>query len=163
MEPLRKTLLQVDPSLLWLDVARLDDPLATQRRPWRLGAALMGVFGALALVIAVVGLYSLLAHMVASRRRELGVRSALGAGRGRVLGLVFRQGLGVAGLGLALGVLASILAAGRLGDLLFATSPDDPLVYGAVVGALMGAAVLACLVPGRRAAKVDPATVLRVD
>ncbi len=163
IEPLRKALLQLDPSLLWLDVARLDEHLAPQLRPWRLGAALMGVFGALALVIAVVGLYSLLAHMVASRRHELGVRAALGAGRAQVLGVVLRHGLGVAGLGLALGVLVSIVAAGHLGDLLFATSPHDPLVYGGVVGVLLAAAALACLIPGRRAARVDPATVLRSE
>ncbi len=161
--PVREALLQLDPTLLWVDASPLDQRLAPQIRPWRLGAALMGVFGALALVIAVVGLYSLLAHMVASRRHELGVRTALGAGRRQVLGLVFRQGLEVAGLGLALGVLASIVAAAHLGELLFDTSPDDPLVYGGVVGVLLAAALLACLVPGRRAARVDPATVLRSE
>ncbi len=163
VEAIRQALLGLDSGLLWLEVAPLDERLAPQLRPWRLGAALMGAFGALALVIAVVGLNSLLAHMVAGRRHELGVRSALGAGRRQVLALVFRQGLGVVGLGLALGILVSVLAAGRLGPLLFATSPDDPLVYGAVVGVLLAAAALACWVPGRRAARVDPATVLRSE
>ncbi len=163
VETVRRTLLGVDPGLLWLDVAPLDERLAPQLRPWRLGATLMGAFGTLALVIAAVGLYSLLAHMVAGRRHELGVRSALGAGRWRVLALVFRQGLGVAGLGLVLGILVSVLAAARLGPLLFATSPDDPLVYGGVAGVLLAAAALACWVPGRRAARVDPATVLRSE
>ncbi|HSL84859.1 MAG TPA: ADOP family duplicated permease, partial [Thermoanaerobaculia bacterium] len=163
IEPLRKALLEVDPSVLWIDVALLDERLLPQLRPWRLGATLMGVFGALALVIAAVGLYSLLAHMVASRMAELGIRSALGAQRRQVLGLVLRQGLGAAGLGLALGVLLALLGGRQLGDLLFETAPHDPLVYGGVVAVLAAAALLACLVPGRRATKVDPAKVLRAE
>jgi predicted permease len=163
LEPLRKSLLDADPGVLWIDVALLDERLVPQLRPWRLGATLMGVFGALALVIAAVGLYSLLAHMVASRTAELGIRSALGAQRRQILGLVVRQGLGVAGLGLALGVLLSLLGGRQLGDLLFETAPHDPVVYGAVVAILAAAAILACLVPGRRATKVDPAKVLRAE
>lgn len=163
IEPLRKTLLGVDSTVLWIDVAPLDQRLSPQLRPWRLGATLMGVFGALALVIAAVGLYSLLAHMVASRTAELGIRTALGARRRQILGLVLRQGLGVAGLGLVLGTLVALLAGRRLGHLLFETTPHDPLVYTGVVAVLLGSALLACLVPGRRAAGVDPAKVLRAE
>jgi predicted permease len=162
-EPLRRELLAIDPSILWLDVALLEEQLDPQLRPWRLGATLMGAFGALALLIAAIGLYSLLAHMVAGRMRELGIRTALGAQRRQVVGLVLRQGLGVAGLGLALGILLALLAGGRLEPLLFEVSPRDPVVYGAVVGALLAAALLASLVPGRRATRVDPATVLRSE
>lgn len=123
----------------------------------------MGAFGLLALVIAAIGLYSLLAHGVASRLRELGIRAALGARRRQVLAMVVRQGFGVAGLGLALGVLLALVAGRRLGPLLFETSPSDPVVYLGVVGVLLAAALLACLVPGRRATRVDPASVLRSD
>jgi ABC-type antimicrobial peptide transport system permease subunit len=123
----------------------------------------MGAFGALALLIAAVGLYSLLAHSVVSRMHELGIRTALGARRRQIVGLVLRQGLGVAGLGLALGILLSLLAGGRLQPLLFEVSPHDPLIYGAVVGALLAAAALACLLPSRRATRVDPASVLRAE
>jgi ABC-type antimicrobial peptide transport system permease subunit len=162
-EPLRRALLEIDPSILWLDIALLAEQLDPQVRPWRLGATLMGAFGALALLIAAIGLYSLLAHMVASRMRELGIRTALGAQRRQVVALVLRQGLGVAGLGLALGILLALLAGGQLEPLLFEVSPRDPVVYGAVVGALLAAALLASLVPGRRATRVDPATVLRSE
>jgi predicted permease len=162
-EPLRRALLDIDPSILWLDVALLEERLDPQVRPWRLGAALMGAFGGLALLIAAIGLYSLLAHAVVSRMRELGIRTALGAERRQILGLVLRQGLGVAGAGLALGILLSLLAGGRLEPLLFEVSPRDPLVYGGVVGALAAAAALACLIPGRRATRVDPARVLRSE
>jgi predicted permease len=163
IEPLRRALLAIDPSILWLDAALLADRLDPQLRPWRLGAALMGAFGALALLIAAIGLYSLLAHMVVSRMRELGIRTALGARRRQVVGLVLRQGLGVAGLGLALGILLALLAGGRLEHLLFEVSPRDPVVYGAVASVLLAAAALACLVPSRRATRVDPATVLRSE
>jgi hypothetical protein len=163
VEPLRRALLEIDPTLLWLDVGVLEDRLDPMVRPWRLGAALMGAFGALALLIAAIGLYSLLAHAVVSRLHELGIRTALGAQRRQIVALVLRQGLGVAGLGLALGILLALLAGGRLQPLLFEISPRDPLVYTAVVGALLAAAALACLVPSRRATRVDPATVLRSE
>ncbi|MFP3939631.1 MAG: ADOP family duplicated permease [Thermoanaerobaculia bacterium] len=163
IEPLRKALLGVDSTVLWVDVDRMDERLLPQLRPWRLGATLMGVFGALALVIAAVGLYSLLAHMVAGRFHELGVRTALGARRRQVLGLVLRQGLGLAVTGLAVGVALALVAGRQVRDLLFETDPTDPLVYTAVVGVLLAAAVLACLVPGRRATRVDPVRVLRAE
>lgn len=162
-EPLRRALLPLDPSLLWLDVEPLGANLQPQLRPWRLGAVLMGTFGALALLISSIGLYSLLAHMVAARMREMGIRTALGARRGQVLALVLRYGLGVAGLGLALGLLLSLLAGRAVGPLLFETSPRDPLVYGAVAATILAVALIACLTPGQRAARVDPATVLREE
>lgn len=163
IEPLRKALLGVDPGVLWVDVDRMDERLVPQLRPWRLGATLMGTFGALALVIAAIGLYSLLAHTVASRLHEMGVRTALGARRRQVLGLVLRQGLRLAGIGLAVGIALALLAGRQLRDLLFETAPTDPLVYAGVVGVLLAAAVLACLVPGHRATRVDPVRVLRAE
>ncbi len=163
IEPLRRALLPVDPTVLWLDVESLGDTLAPEIRPWRLGAVLMGTFGTLALLISSIGLYSLLAHMVAARMREMGIRTALGARRGQVLALVVRYGLGVTGLGLTLGMLLALLAGRAIGPLLFETSPRDPLVYGAVAATLLAVAAFACLTPGQRAARVDPATVLREE
>jgi predicted permease len=163
IEPLRQALVPIDPTVLWIDVSPLDANLDPEIRPWRLGAVLMGTFGGLALLISAIGLYSLLAHMVAARMREMGIRTALGARRRQVLGLVLRYGLGVAGLGLALGLLLALLAGRAVEPLLFEVSPRDPLVYGGVVATLLAVALLACLTPGRRAAQVDPATILREE
>jgi predicted permease len=163
IQPLRRALHDVDPTVLRLDIELLQDKLDPQFRPWRLGATLIGVFGALALLIAAVGLYSLIAYMVASRVHELGVRLALGASAFNVLGLVLRRGLLLGGGGLALGVLLSLFIAPRIQQLLFRTSPHDPVIYAAVVAVLLAAAVLASLIPARRAARVDPAAVLRSE
>ncbi len=161
VEVLRRELRGVDPTALWVEVESLQASVDPEIRPWRLGATLVGVFGALALLIAAIGLYSLIGHMVASRAHELGVRVALGARRGDVLWLVLRRGLGLAALGLAIGVALALAAGGAMRDMLFQTSPRDPLVLLAVVGTLLTAALLACLLPARRALAVDPATALR--
>jgi len=161
VEPLRRRMRGVDPSALWVSVDTLQESLDPEIRPWRLGATLIGVCGGLALLIAAVGLYSLVAHMVTSRAHELGVRVALGARRADVLALVLRRGLGLAALGVASGVAIALATGERMRDMLFHTSPRDPLVYLAVVGSLLVAATLACIVPARRALRVDPATALR--
>jgi predicted permease len=161
VEPLRVQMRAVDPSALWIEVDTLQESLDPEIRPWRLGATLIGVCGALALLIAAVGLYSLVAHMVTSRAHELSVRVALGAGRADVLALVLRRGLGLAALGIASGVTLALVAGELMRDMLFHTSPRDPVVYAGVVGSLLLAATLACLVPAGRAVRVDPATALR--
>jgi predicted permease len=159
----RSGLREVDASVLWLEVETLQNALDPQIRPWKLGATLIGVFGLLALVIAAIGLYSLIAFMVTTRTHELGVRVALGAGRWNVMRLVMQRGIGLAVAGLALGGLVAWLAASRIQDLLFGVSARDPIVYGSAGVVLFLAAVLACLVPGRRATRVDPMKALRAD
>ncbi len=163
LQRLRQTAQAVDPSVLWVSVQVMQDRLDPQLRPWRLGAILVGAFGGLALLIAAVGLYSLIAYTVSSRTHELGVRMALGARAADVLALVLRHGLGLAVAGLALGVLAAAVIAPHIQGLLFQTSPRDPLVYGAAVAVLFLSALLASVIPARRATRVDPATVLRSD
>lgn len=158
---LRSALGGLDPAVLWLQAEPLAARLDPQLRPWRLGASVIGGFGGLALLIAAVGLYSLIAHQVASRAHELGVRQALGARGAELVLLVLRRGLGLAGVGVALGVVLAAAAAPRLRALLFHTSPHDPLVFVSVVASLLGAAVVACIVPARRALTVDPAVALR--
>ncbi len=157
------TLRGIDSSVLWIEIERLSDSLDPQLQPWRLGATLVGVFGALALLIAAVGLYSLIAYMVASRRHELGVRQALGASPGDVVRLVLKSGLTLAGSGIALGLVLAVIGTPRMRDLLYDASPRDPLVYATVALALLAAAALASLVPARRAARVDPAGALRAE
>ena len=160
-EPLRQALLPLDAGLLWLQAEPLDAALEPELRPLRLGAVLIGVLGLLALLVAALGLYSLVAHSVASRARELAVHVALGARRGAIVALVLRGGLGLAALGLLVGILVSLVTGPRLGGLLFHTSPRDPLVYLAVVVTLLAAATTACLPPARRALRIQPARVLR--
>ncbi len=160
---LREALRPLDPSILWIQVERLSDSLDPELQPWRLGAMLVGVFGLLALVIAAVGLYSLVAYLVASRTHELGVRQALGATPGDVVRLVVRRGIGLAGAGIALGLVLAFLAAPRMRDVLFEASPRDPAVYLVVAVVLLAAAALASVVPARRATRVDPARALRAE
>jgi predicted permease len=139
---------------------RLVDPHV---RSWRLGATLFTAFGALALVIAAVGLYSVIAYDVAQRTRELGVRLALGARPAGVVALTTARGVRLAAVGVALGTAAALAAAGRVAPLLFDVSPRDPLVYAAVAATLLGVAVLASLLPARRAARIPPAVTLKAE
>jgi predicted permease len=160
---LRKALASLDGTVLYLQIRTLENAIDPQYRPWRLGATLMGAFGILALVIATVGLYSLLAYMVADRRHEVGIRMALGAGRGDILRLIIGRGIGLVLSGLAVGGLLAAVLGPRLKRLLFEVSPLDPLTFATSAGALFAVAVLACAIPARRATGVDPARVLRSD
>ena len=121
------------------------------------------LFALMALSLAAVGLYGVLAFTVARRRGEIGIRMALGAQRSDVQRMVVGQGMGIVAIALALGV-GGALATGRLlGSLLFGVSPGDPGTYVAVVGVLLSVALLACWIPARRASGVDPAEALRAE
>jgi predicted permease len=160
---LRRALAAIDPSATYVGLQPLDDFVAQERRPWRLGALLFGIFAALALVVASVGTYSVLAHDAAFRRRELGVRLALGARPADVLSLVVRDGMRLAGAGIALGLGAAAVLAPHLTGLLFHTSPHDAAVYAGVAIVLLGATAAASLIPARRAAGIDPAISMRAE
>ena len=160
---LRRRLAGLDPEVLYLRIESLESVIDPHYRPWRLGATLMGAFGILALLIAAMGLYSLVAYTVASRRHEVGIRMALGAGRIDILRWVLRRGVLLVASGIAVGALLAAAAAPRLGDLLFEESPLDPAVYAGVAALLLAVAVAACLVPAGGAVKLDPARVLRAD
>ena len=124
---------------------------------------MFAVFGALALILAAIGLYSVVAYTVAQRSHKVGVRIALGARVVDVMSLVVRDGLRVVIPGVAIG-LGLALAVGRwLGPLLFQVSPRDPLVFAAVTATLIAVALVASWVPAVRACRVDPATALRSD
>ena len=134
-----------------------------EMRSWRLGATMFTIFGALALVVAAVGLYSVVAYDVSQRTRELGVRVALGASAGTVLRLVVAEGVRVVAVGLALGAVAAFALAGKVAPLLYDVSAKDPVTYGSVVGVLLVVAVVASLVPAVRASRADPNVALRAD
>jgi putative ABC transport system permease protein len=164
MEGLRRRLQQEMPGVSYITVSRYADIVEAQSRPWRLGASLFTGFGALALVLAALGLYSSIAYSIAQRTHELGVRMALGATAGDVVRLVVGEGLRFCVAGIAIGT-AIALAAGRyVGPLLFEkASPRDPAVFGIVLSILIVVAVVASLVPALRATRVDPKVALQSD
>ena len=137
--------------------AKLDELLATERT----AAALFGASGALALVLAAAGVYGVLAYAVTRRTREIGIRMALGADRRAVQGLVLRQGMALAGLGIAAGSAVALALTRFVASYLHGVSPTDPVTFALVAAVLAGAAAAACLIPSRRAARIDPAVALR--
>jgi putative ABC transport system permease protein len=135
----------------------------SQLQPWRLGATMFTLFGVIALVIATVGLYSVLAFWVSQRQHEIGVRMALGAQKEDVIRLVVSEMTRPVLVGLALGTVAAAVASRWIVDLLYETSPRDPLVYGLAALALAIAAALAAIIPARRSVAVDPAKAIRTE
>jgi len=129
----------------------------------RMGAGLLTVFGGIALILAVIGVYGVLSYSVNQQTREIGIRMAMGAQTGSVLGLVVKQGMRLAATGLILGLLVAFAAMRVLSNLLFGVSPHDPLIFGGVSLILATAAILACYFPARRASRVDPLVALRYE
>lgn len=124
---------------------------------------LLSAFGLLALVLAVLGLYGVMAYTVSQRRWEFGVRMALGASPGSLEGSVVRRGVETAAIGVAIGVVLALGASRVLAGLLYQVSPTDPVTYAGVAVLLVLIAALACYMPARRAGRVDPAVTLRTE
>jgi len=160
---LRRALLPSLPGTVHLTVRPLGTSVQRAMRPWRLGATMFTAFGALGLLIAMVGLFSALAYAVSQRRREFGVRVALGARSGGIVRMVLGQGLRLAIMGLAIGLFIALVAGRQLAPLLLGVGPRDPLVTFGVVVALGVTALLAGLIPAWRASRVDPADALRSE
>src|SRR6266540_1915804 len=142
---------------------RTPPPAAPASDAWQLGATMFLVFGALAVALAAIGLYSVIAYSVAQRTHELGVRAVLGAQFGDVVRLVVGEGLGHGVTGVAIGVVLALIGGRWVAPLLFEQSPRDPFVFGFVIAVLLGVAALASYLPARRAAKVDPMVALRCE
>lgn len=159
----RSELLSMSPELRYASVRRLDTLLDPTTRSWELGAVLFTVFGGLALLVAMLGLYSVLAFDVAQRVPELGVRGVLGATRRDLVRLVVMRGVGVALIGSIGGLVAALLLAPRIEPLLFGVGARDPVTFGVAVTLLLAVALLASAVPALRAASIDPGQALRAD
>jgi predicted permease len=157
---LERELRVLDPDLVFLDTGTLRDLADVRTFPIRAGAWLIGVFGVLALLLAAVGLYGVIAFAVSRRVREIGIRKALGAETGAVVGLVVRRGMVLVGIGGALGAILAAAAASMLGSVLF-VGVFDPLSFAAALALLALVAALAHWVPAHRAASVDPMVALR--
>ena len=160
---LRAAVREVDRDLPLADVRTLESRVDASVGPRRLSALLLGGFATLALVMACLGLYGVMAYAVAQRTRELGVRLALGAARGNVLGLVLRQGLTLALAGGAVGLAGALALSRLLQSQLYGVRAADPATLAGVVLLLGAVAFVAALVPARRATRVDPAVALRGD
>lgn len=160
---IQRELRALHPGIRFAHVGFLQERIDPHLRPWKLGATMFSLFGILALIVAAVGLYSVLAFNVARRTRELGVRSAIGASRTRLLRMVLREAAAVTGVGLGLGLVVALVCSRFLEPILFDTSPRDPLVLAGVMAALMLAALASGLIPAWSAASVDPMRALRTD
>jgi putative ABC transport system permease protein len=160
---IRGELQQLDPELPMAAVATMDQLLADSLSRSRFTMLLLGIFSAVALLLAAVGIYGLIAYSVTQRTQELGIRIALGAQRRDVLRLVLGQGARLTLLGVALGLLAALAISRLLASMLFGVSATDPLTFAGVVALLATVALLACFIPARRATRVDPIVALRYE
>ena len=157
----RREVQALDPNLPLPALQTVRDSVASALWPARMGAVLLATFAGLALVLASVGVYGVVSFGVAQRTREIGLRMALGAGAASVQGMVLKQGLRLVAAGLATGLVLALAAARFLESLLFGVSGRDPLTFAVVPLVLAGVALLACLLPARRAMRLDPIAALR--
>jgi ABC-type antimicrobial peptide transport system permease subunit len=144
-------------------VELLRTTIDSQYRPWRVGAALFTGMGALAFIVAILGIYSTMSYGVSQRTHEFGVRVAVGAGLADILSLVVGEGLRVVVAGVVVGAALAVAAGRMIAALLYDIAPSNPLVLASVSALVIGAALVATLIPASRAARVDPMTALRAD
>jgi predicted permease len=160
---LRRQLQSLDPALPFVNVTTTGEVIRQGLWASRTGAALLSVFGGLALLLAAIGVYGIMAYSVGRRVREIGIRMAIGAQRQDVFRLILGQGLIIAAAGLAVGLAAAFFVARCFENFLFNVSAGDAFTYLAIAAILAGASLLACWLPARRATKVDPMIALRAE
>ena len=144
---IKRALVEYDASVRFVSLTTIQEAVDPQVKPWRIGAMVFSLSGLLALVVAAIGIYSVMSYLVADRTHEIGVRLALGAQRGDVARLILRGSLGMAAIGVAAGSIVALAASRFVAPLLFDESPRDPVVYGVVAGVLLLVAVAAGIVP----------------
>jgi len=161
VKAVRDAVLAVDPEQPVYDVKTLDERVADAASGTRFNATLLGFFGFVALALAAVGVYGVIAYSVAERTHEIGIRVALGASRGNVAGMVMSQGLAMTAAGLIFGLAGAWFVTRYMTTLLYGIAPRDPATFGAAAGMLAVVALAACYLPARRAMGVDPMVALR--
>jgi len=158
---LRKTVADVDRNQAVTNVLTVEQYAAGQLQDLNHYATLLSIFGGVSVLLSLVGLVGVMVHAVSQRTNEIGIRMALGAGSGSVMGLVARQGLVLVGIGIVVGLGASLALTRVISRFLWGVSATDPLTFAVVVLAMLAVALLACFIPVRRALKVDPIDALR--
>ena len=152
-----------DPGLPIVRLQTMEDVFGASVTRQRFLSQLLGLFAVVALVLAAVGTYGILSYLVTERQREIGIRMALGAGRGQVVRMILGQGMTMAVLGIAVGMAGAFALSRLLTSLLYGVSPVDPLTFGMVTMVIAAVALAACIVPTRRATRVDPLTAIRAE
>ena len=163
VETVRRTMQSTNQNVPFANVMTMRALLGRHTRAWELGARVFTAFGALALALAAVGLFSVVAFTIGQRMHEFGIRTALGARPSDLLVLTLVRGVAPAVLGIVAGVILALGAGRFVSSLLFNVTPNDPLVLGGASGALFACAVVASIVPAMRAARVDPTIALRAE
>jgi putative ABC transport system permease protein len=160
-EAARRHVRALDPSMAVDRMQTLEAVVATSAAASRFRTLLVAVFGSVAVVLSTIGIYGLLSLSVAVRRREIGVRTSLGAGPRQISRLVLREGLRLTIIGIVVGVAIAFIAARSLESLLYETRATDPWTYAAIAALLFAIALVACYLPARRAARMDPVAAMR--
>jgi putative ABC transport system permease protein len=160
---IRQVVSTIDPGLPIVQLRTMDDVVGASLMRQRFLSLLLGIFAGVALLLAAIGTYGVLSYMVSERQREIGIRMALGAGNGQVVRLVLRQGVAIAAIGIVVGVAGALALSRLTQSLLFGVDPADPATFGIVIAVIAAVATAACLIPMRRATRVDPLTAMRAD
>jgi putative ABC transport system permease protein len=158
---IRKEMASIDPHQPLTSVKTMEKVIGTTTAPRRFNALLLGVFAAIALLLAALGIYSVISYSIALRTQEIGIRMALGARRRGILLMVMRKGMLLTLIGTAIGLAAAFALTRWMASMLFGVTASDPLTYVIVLLVSLGASVLACSIPARRATRVDPLVALR--
>ena len=155
-EAVRAEVAELDPEIRIFDAKTLEEHVGISLFLQRMAATLLSIFGLLALTLAVVGFYGVMAYSVSQRTRELGIRVSVGAGRRDIFKLILGQGLGISVVGLLAGLVASLAVTRLTANLLYGVSATDPVTFIVIALLLLCVTLLACYFPARRATKVDP-------
>jgi ABC-type antimicrobial peptide transport system permease subunit len=153
----------VNPELPVYGAQTLNDAVTASLEQRRFSMDIVAAFAVTALLLAALGIYGVISFIVSERTRDIGIRLALGAQRGKIMGMILRQGLGLATAGAALGLVGSVIVSHLMAGLLFGVSPTDLLTFAGVTLVLTAVALAACYIPARRAMRVDPMIALRYE